>query len=349
MQKQIEQYLNRATRGLWGQKRQHIKQELYSHIYEKMHFQMAFGKSEQEALESALQSLGKPQELNAGLLKTHGLPAFGKALMVTALVGTLLVTQAQNLRTIEVFQKTPPCTSSNSCLLPQHYISLHDLTPLLQQLDITAEFRMEGLLQKAPQLYLNGENIHLPSTHLLGTTPENAAVEVSVLLRGLYINKNIKVSGLINPQIEMQNSRVKFENQTIPYDATDFYLSLIQKDIEDLTQTQLVFMNDEYTRTHSERITIKVPDAPDGEVYALLQKPSADLYDAQGKPLRALSMVLGEALNGKVALYTNPRELQPVSLKNAKTGDVFLRLSGDPAKPKYTEIFPNPEDIARHF
>ena len=348
-EQRIEQYLNRATRGLWGKKRQKVKQELYSHIYEKMHFQMSFGKSESDALEQALQSLGNPGEVNSGLLKTHAFPGALKSLLIAGVLGSLVISQAQNLKTIEVFQKTPPCMSSNLCFPASHYIRLTDLQPLLAQLNIAVEFKTEGVLQKTPQLYLNGENIHLSSSNLLGDSPDNAHVDISDVLFGIYLNKGVRISGLLNPEIELQSTRIKFENKTTPYDATDFYRSLIQQEVQDLTQTTLLVMNDDYSKVPSKRITVRIPEAQDGEIYALIQKPDAEIYNAQGKPLKAASLVLGEARNGQVELYANYNDLQPVSLKDLEKGDVFLKLSGDPSQPKYTEIFPSTDDITRHF
>ncbi|MFD1731092.1 permease prefix domain 1-containing protein [Deinococcus malanensis] len=55
---ELRRYLARATRGLWGKRREEVYAELEEHVLERADHLMVFGVPQQEALSRALSELG---------------------------------------------------------------------------------------------------------------------------------------------------------------------------------------------------------------------------------------------------------------------------------------------------
>jgi len=81
-----EQFIRRATRGLWGRRRVEAQGELRSHIYERTQYHLQLGSNEQDALTRTLRDLGDPRAVHLGLLRIHSLPL----LMTLALTGAVV-------------------------------------------------------------------------------------------------------------------------------------------------------------------------------------------------------------------------------------------------------------------
>ena len=74
MHPDMERYLGRATRGLWGQQRQLVRQELLGAIEDHIWRHTVDGCGEAEAVRRALDDLGTPTVIAAGMRRTHTLP-----------------------------------------------------------------------------------------------------------------------------------------------------------------------------------------------------------------------------------------------------------------------------------
>lgn len=223
MQKRIEQYLNRATRGLWGKKRQEVKTELHSHIYERMHYHMAFGKSEEEALGLALHALGKPAEVSRGLFKLHALPALGKMLLVTGLLSTVLVTQAQNVFQLNVNTRTNICEPQDRYCFPgpQNYIKASELMDIFKAQGLQAQFDRE-----THNLLLDNQELHIME-HALIEDDNEIYISVSNLLLMLYVNQQASISSMINPTIHFKTAQVRLDQEGVDFNAREFYQGIL--------------------------------------------------------------------------------------------------------------------------
>jgi hypothetical protein len=82
----VETYLRQATRGLWGQKRREVREELAVHLSERTTAHRIAGLSEREAEERALRELGAPQMVSTGMAQIYTLPTvMGSSLALLAL------------------------------------------------------------------------------------------------------------------------------------------------------------------------------------------------------------------------------------------------------------------------
>jgi hypothetical protein len=84
---QLEQYLNQATRGLYGKKRLEVREELTNHILEKTRGFEVMGCSPELAMSKAIDSLGKASSLRGALWNVHLLP---KTLPVSVALATVI-------------------------------------------------------------------------------------------------------------------------------------------------------------------------------------------------------------------------------------------------------------------
>ena len=100
MKRDLERDLKRATRGLYGAARKDVWNELEQDILERVRVSRAFGLSETQALSRALEQLGDPQEVSAGMASTYHFPVVFKGLALTLIAGTALFTFSSSAQQI---------------------------------------------------------------------------------------------------------------------------------------------------------------------------------------------------------------------------------------------------------
>jgi hypothetical protein len=79
----LETYLKQATHGIWGKRKQDAILELRGNIEARIWTLEHQGKSQAEALEMALQELGDPRAVRAGLLQVQSVPTILRAMVLT--------------------------------------------------------------------------------------------------------------------------------------------------------------------------------------------------------------------------------------------------------------------------
>ena len=97
MNPNVETYLKQATRGLWGRKRQEVKEELGAHIEGRIKAHLIARLDESTAVERTLAELGQPAQVSAGMMSLHSLPqlvGLGALATATLLLIFALVTES---------------------------------------------------------------------------------------------------------------------------------------------------------------------------------------------------------------------------------------------------------------
>jgi hypothetical protein len=79
----LEQYLKRATKGLYGSKKLEVQAELRGSIEARIWKLENRGKTSDEALATALLEMGAPATISAGLIKEHTMPKILKSMILT--------------------------------------------------------------------------------------------------------------------------------------------------------------------------------------------------------------------------------------------------------------------------
>jgi len=109
MNPDIEQYLKRATRGLWGRKREEVREELSAHIKARITAHRIAGLSEADAIRTSLDELGRPKEVNDGMFKLHTLPTvLGLGSFIAAICAvTVMVVSSTLAQSLDVTGQYP--------------------------------------------------------------------------------------------------------------------------------------------------------------------------------------------------------------------------------------------------
>lgn len=323
MQKRIEQYLNRATRGLWGKKRQEVKTELHSHIYERMHYHMAFGKSEEEALGLALHALGKPSEVSRGLFKLHALPALGKITVLTGLMSMALVTQAQQ-RLIDVFTKSKVCTQDTCNSLPVSYIEADALVQSLTQQHVPATLQNApdgGMLLSLP----NASPIYFNTKAVLEKNGKHY-LSLDTLIESISIEHGFSLKHLNNPEFTYQNSSFRIGSTKTPYNAVQIYQHLIAGPIYNLTGATLV-SGDAATALNIHDLILAPSGAQEGTVYALLQPAPKNLFNPSIFE-QAFTVQYAEVQQGTLKFRSMTEHPRFGALQSLGKDSVLLKITG---------------------
>jgi hypothetical protein len=85
----LERYLNLATRGLWGQKKRDVRQELDGNIREMaLEFQIA-GLDQTESIQRALLEFGAPQKVSIGMSNVYLIPSMIRKLALAGVLSSL--------------------------------------------------------------------------------------------------------------------------------------------------------------------------------------------------------------------------------------------------------------------
>lgn len=88
---QLEPFLRQATRGLWGEKRRLVRAELLGHLSLRTDELRLEGLSQEQAVKRALEELGPPAHISAGMRQVYVLPRVWPLLALSALTLSLLV------------------------------------------------------------------------------------------------------------------------------------------------------------------------------------------------------------------------------------------------------------------
>lgn len=67
----LEQYLKNATRGLWGQKKLEVREELENHVLERAHKHELLGIAREDAISKSMQELGNAQAINQHMTEVY--------------------------------------------------------------------------------------------------------------------------------------------------------------------------------------------------------------------------------------------------------------------------------------
>jgi hypothetical protein len=68
---ELEQYLKNATRGLWEKKKLEVREELESHIFERVHKHELLGLAREVAIQQSIQELGDARVINRKMTEVY--------------------------------------------------------------------------------------------------------------------------------------------------------------------------------------------------------------------------------------------------------------------------------------
>ncbi len=90
-ERHLQRYLRLATWGLWGRRKREVRQELEGNIREMALESQIAGLTPHEALEQALRAFGKPELVNAGMIRVYTMPILMRNTLLIAALGILSI------------------------------------------------------------------------------------------------------------------------------------------------------------------------------------------------------------------------------------------------------------------
>lgn len=220
---EVERYVRRASRGLWGKKALEVRAELRGHIEGRVLEFQTVGLGQAEAVRQTLRELGAPEQVRAGMGQVYLLPTLARSGAV-ALVGAVLVTSlvTRGVAQVRALDKNPPGLPS---VAP--YLLLSDVQKQLQEAGIPAQIQ-NGSFSVRLQ---NGDQVlRLPLR--AGNSPSYGADEVIQRQDDLYLRSDvlltaladtgasIRLDGLVNPTLLINGHSVKLGTPEKPFNAS---------------------------------------------------------------------------------------------------------------------------------
>lgn len=112
---EIDRYLKRATRGLWGQKKRDAQAELRGAIEDKMYRCRLLGLDETRSVASTLSDLGSPAAIARELGEVHTVPQTLKVLVFVGVAGLLGLQAVAQVGTVRAAPDVPPSGAADTC------------------------------------------------------------------------------------------------------------------------------------------------------------------------------------------------------------------------------------------
>ena len=214
-QKNIDKYLSKTTRGLWGQKRADVKEELAADLQERIGKHRIAGLNHDAAVEASLQELGKASYVNRGMMQLYTLPpALGLGTLVAVVVSLWFVTFSGSVaQTVSGTFNYP----SEACLIKEDCLSFGQL--FIEKTHLREAFEKHGI-----NVFYKDKNytdISFPNEQAITVFhPSNL-----VTMGGETVEKSdnyISLSSLIDAlSKERPNTLITFEGWEVPVVTVD--------------------------------------------------------------------------------------------------------------------------------
>lgn len=257
---EVARYLNRATRGLWGEKKRDAQTELRGAIEDKIYRHRLLGLSETEATTAALRDLGSPAAIARELSEVHSMPQVFKTLLFVG-VGTLLSLQA--LAQVTVVKSAYLTTDTVECRLqtaaelalmsadlrgrydriiaeqggPEKFLAKCRSTDfgglvLLKVADLLGALKAGGVriteqaevTPTTPLMTYTGENSTTPDASFITTEVQGGRYLASSMLIPFLKRATtlpLRLSGLTNPVLQVGDAKLQLGAGAVPVRTTD--------------------------------------------------------------------------------------------------------------------------------
>lgn len=266
--RETEAYLNRATRGLWGQKRRDARTELRGAIEDKVYRHRLLGLSEAEASRAALRDLGSPHAIARDLSRIHTLPQAARAALLVGIATLVGVRAVAQVPTVSATSSTPitACKLDDAVLqrlIPSERERLRaelakpggrerleaecrrqsqGPNDLLKLKDLLAALRVGGVdvqVLEGTDAFLSlrfpnqTERQPLNINDLVREIGGETYVPVGNLLGQLrYVLKApVRLTGLMNPTLEIGPTRMQLGTKDQPVYSTNLYSFIVWNEI----------------------------------------------------------------------------------------------------------------------
>ncbi len=251
---EVERYLQRATWGLWGRKRQEVREELETHIQERIVAHRIAGLSEKNAVERTLSEMGEPREVSEGMTRIYTLPTLlGSGVFFAAACAIVVVTfsdgSAQSLPLdyrwpAEICLEASAQNLPEKCKADEPWLSVEELKENLGPLGVGVTEQGDDTILSFP----NAQPVRLPPLDIkpadygssAGTETLNTFLRSEQLREGYYPLYAIVFQ--IASQADVPVRLEGWENPTLQVGDAAFQLGTEAQPLQDMFLFGLLFM-----------------------------------------------------------------------------------------------------------
>jgi hypothetical protein len=147
---ELEQYLKTATRGLWGNRKLEVREELETHILERAHKHELLGLTREDAIFKSMQELGNARVINRKMTEVHTMPAIRSGLLIGA-----LFTAALSFMTTGVAQVGISVMYGTKDTIARMFLNVDSLINNLQEVGLEATKNDQQLEMKFGETTVN--------------------------------------------------------------------------------------------------------------------------------------------------------------------------------------------------
>lgn len=256
----LEQYLNNATRGIWGKRKLEIREELTSDILERTRKHQLAGLSFEAATARAIQELGDARVLNRGMTGVYMMPTFLKSAVAAVMISVaLILTMQPSLAQVTSTTRIPipQCLESKSpsfdaivqnktiqvsCDFDTLSISLSSLKKVLQPLNVKVSeypdvpYKYIGLtFPEGSTALLNIYYAGVVSFPDSNIKPDLDYIDGSALVKAISLTPlNVRITGWENPRISVGKTTFTLGTTDKQVLASSLYFDLIRASLDDL-------------------------------------------------------------------------------------------------------------------
>ena len=377
MNSEVDAYLNKATRGLWGKKKREVEEELGAHIQGRVNAYRMAGSSEKEAVQRTIRELGQPEKVSSGMTRLYTLPtalSLGALTLGLCLSLVLLVSQTAAQTLSSSFSwPSPACLEGKekeTCVSSEPWFTLPSLKAVLEPQGVTVKENARGvnllfpgssipvILSSNPKVLADKDRKLYPKDYqpapgfyvlsqFLSKLAQNSTLPVQV---SGWQRLTVEVADVVF-EVDMQGSgtqRWSYDREPGYYFYSDYFSKVLRtialpKPQEGFTQSVTLRLN--ASDKSSSRKRFRLSEFEEG-VYGVVTR-TASTPGFEDAEYNFASDVAQSSANGNLKLRLSKTHKGFVGTpENLSTGDSLLvRLTGEVGNGKFGyEVVP-PEQI----
>jgi hypothetical protein len=152
---ELEHFLKTATRGLWGQKKLEVREELENHVLEQARKLELQGFKQTDAIQKVLEQIGPPQIVSSGMIGVHTMPN----VIRSSLLAAALLTGTMTLLSSSIAQVSVSAILGQDNAVFRLFLKVDSFASTLQEAGFKVTKSTQGL-----EITLNEKRAYIPWT-----------------------------------------------------------------------------------------------------------------------------------------------------------------------------------------
>jgi hypothetical protein len=362
----LERYLTLATWGLWGSNKHTLRLELESHVRHKAWKYQVQGFNEHDAINKALEDLGQPQTICAGMNGVYTMPNMIRQTMLVGILMSLGVAGFSSSAQISTLDRLPiePCLNNNRTEIknPKETIYCGSTDLWVRKTNLLQLLRDKGVTLRKDQFVFPPNNPTRLEWYSEGVSFQQDGkgklykysddyLELPAFVAGLYTsNLPVKLEGWNNPKVTVGETQFSLGSPRGTFPSDRLYWGLLGKNVFKIFEGKRYGSGrreDDATITPSSTMhRLTVIDEPERVYMLFTLEQSNDSQTVWGriKPVSERGTLEFAMQNPQLRLVPGYNDLKPARTTQATTG-VLVRFKTDLSDPDHLLEIVDPNSV----